>query len=228
MNNEPIKTNRSSEFTTQLVSLNRVRRYYVRIGHIATRALMITQNALNKDVTRPSPMPQFIRTLVSIRSNPQSKGQSSSEIGKLVERSNEVLARATTVFPLDIFPSSVTLDRTKLTITRRGLFSSDVMSIRIEDILSVSAAIGPLFGSLTIATRVLSSDDHFVIRRFTREDAVHLKHVIQGFVIARHNTILCDHLEREELIETLMELGRDSNKDRYKHRVISAPQRLLQ
>lgn len=134
------------------------------------------------------------------------------DLQKIVKRSHEVLMSANTVFPITLFPDTVTVDRTKVTITRRDFFwSSDVLSIRIEDVLNVSASVGPLFGSLTVASRVMSTIDHFTIRHLWRNDAIRLKHVIQGYVIAQHNNIDTAHLNKKELLDTLIELGLDSN-----------------
>lgn len=134
-------------------------------------------------------------------------------------QSNEILASATTVFPFTLFPDTIVLDRTKLTVITRSFFwSEDVMSIRIEDILNVSVTLGPIFGSITVATRVLSSDDHFTIRRFWREDALHLKHMIQGYVIARHNDLETAHLSKNELKQTLRELGYEANRFHHEHK----------
>lgn len=134
-----------------------------------------------------------------------------ANLKKVVAQAHEVLASANTVFPLTLFPDTVFVDRTKITIIRRNFFwSSDVMSIRIEDVLNVSASVGPLFGSLTIASRVMSTTDHFQIDHFWRNDAAHLKHIIQGYVIAQHNNIDTAHLTKDELVETLRELGHDS------------------
>lgn len=135
------------------------------------------------------------------------------DLKQIVTQSHEILMSANTVFPITLFPDTVTVDRTKVTITRRDFFwSSDVMSIRIEDVLNVSASVGPLFGSLTIASRVMSTIDHFQINHFWRNDAIRLKHMIQGYVIAQHNNIDTAHLNKKELVETLIELGHDSNK----------------
>jgi hypothetical protein len=136
-----------------------------------------------------------------------------ADLKKIVAQSHEILMSANTVFPFTLFPDTVTVDRTKITITRRDFFwSSDVMSIRIEDVLNVAANTGPLFGSLTIASRVMSTVDHFRINLFWRSDAIRLKHMIQGYVIAQHNRIDTAHLDSEELIDTLIELGHDSSK----------------
>jgi hypothetical protein len=131
---------------------------------------------------------------------------------ELVSRSHEMLVTANTVFPITLFPDTVTVDRTKVTITRRDFFwSSDVLSIRIEDVLNVEVSVGPLFGSITVASRVMSTTDHFQIRHLWRSDAILLKRIIQGYVIAQHNNIETSHLSKQELIDTLMELGHVSN-----------------
>lgn len=144
------------------------------------------------------------------KKNPEEQRQ--KDLRKIVSQSHEVLVSANTVFPIALFPDTVTVDRTKVTITKRDFFwSSDVMSIRIEDVLNVSASVGPLFGSLTVASRVMSTIDHFQINHFWRNDAIRLKHIIQGYVIAQHNNIDTAHLSKDELTETLLELGIDSN-----------------
>lgn len=144
---------------------------------------------------------------------PNDKSVSSNDIDELkkaVAHSSEVLASAKTIFPF-LFPHEIILDRTKITIVKRNFFwSSDVVSIRIEDILNVSASVGPLFGSVTVASRVMSSIDHFEIDRFWNTDAARLKQVILGYLIARKNGIRTDHLSCKELVETLYELGPDS------------------
>lgn len=135
-----------------------------------------------------------------------------AEIKEITKRSNEVLASAKTVFPFTLFPDDLILDRTKITITKRDFFLTNrVISIRIEDVLNVSADYGPFFGSINIASRVLSSEDHFKIDYFWRKDVIHLKHMIQGYVIAQHNKIEVSHLDKDELTETLAELGHDLN-----------------
>lgn len=84
------------------------------------------------------------------------------------------------------------------------------MSIRLEDILNVKVSLGPFFGSLTLAVRILSSEDHHTINFFSRNDAIRLKHIIQGYIIAIHDNINCTYQDREELINTLNELGQEN------------------
>ncbi len=193
-----------------------------KIGGLATQTYFDLVKFLNQEVPMP-PTSNFFSTRKNIQNNQDddNKSEKSAKTNKktkekkelkgFIERSHEILASATTVFPFTLFPDTVVLDRTKLTITKRNFFfSSEVMSIRIEDVLNVSTGIGPFFGSITIASRVLSSEDHFTINFFWRDDAIHLKHVIQGYVIAQHNEYDLKHLERDELIATLKELGHDT------------------
>lgn len=168
-----------------------------------------TTRSLDADVNTGSNETQTIdEEIVKIAEEDKNK-----KLEKILSESNEVLASATTIFPLTLFRDDIVLDRTKVTITRRNFFwSSEVMSIRIEDILNVTSSVGPFFGSVTIAGRVLSSEDHFTVTNFWRHDAVHLKHIIQGYVIAQHNDIDCAHLSKDELIATLSKLGHDTNR----------------
>lgn len=132
---------------------------------------------------------------------------------KIVRKSHQLLASAQTVIlPINLFPDSVTVDRTKVTITKRTFFwSSSVISIRIEDVLNIACSTGPIFGSLTVSSRVMNSTDHYEIDYFWRKDALYLKQLIQGYVIAQHNQIETSHLKRDELISTLLDLGNDSD-----------------
>lgn len=132
---------------------------------------------------------------------------------KIVRKSHQLLASAQTVIlPVNLFPDSVTVDRTKVTITKRTFFwSSSVISIRIEDVLNIACSTGPIFGSLTISSRVMNSTDHYEIDYFWRKDALYLKQLIQGYVIAQHNQIETSHLDRRELVRTLLDLGNDSD-----------------
>lgn len=133
------------------------------------------------------------------------------QIHKVVAQSQEILAGARTVIlPQNIFPDTVTIDRMKVTITLwRSLWSKEVVTLRIEDILNVSAHIGLLFGSLTISTRVMNSTDHFKIQGFWNKDARRIKHIIQGYMIALHQGIDVSGLSTERLVRKLDELGND-------------------
>ncbi len=181
------------------------------LGKSATKAFMNIGQLFQKKTYTPVEELFTKDKLSSQEEKLQDKAEDLRKLNKIVTKSHEVLASATAVFPFELFPDSVTLDRTKVTITKRSFFwTSEIISIRIEDILNVTTGLGPFFGSLTVASRVMNSVDQFKINYFWRKDAIEMKHVIQGYVIAHHNNIDVSHLSRKEMIETLSELGHDA------------------
>ena len=185
-----------------------------KMGGVATRKLDVTREFLKRDISTIKPKsPELM--LFGRNAEKSTRGVSAQEardINGVVQRSHEVLAGARTVMmPGNLFPDSVVVDRTKVTINKRSfIWSSQCITTRIEDILSVTSSIGPFFGSLVISTRVMNSTDHYEITYLWRRDAEYLKQIIQGYVIAQHNSIGTKHMNREELVETLLELGQDS------------------
>lgn len=130
-----------------------------------------------------------------------------AELKKVVAHSHEIIANARTVLPF-FFPHEIILDRTKVIIIKRIFFwSRDVISIRIEDVLNVSGTVGPMFGSITIASRVMSTIDHFEVDRFWRDDARRMVRVIEGYLVARQNGVETDHLSCKELADVLYNIS---------------------
>ena len=185
-----------------------------KMGEAASRSYDLTRNFLQQDVSALAP--KALRTPRSdTRAAPQrdTLRQSHRKLNKIVAHSHDILAHAKTVIlPTNLFPDTVVVDRNKVTIKRQTFFwSSEVISIRIEDILNIAVALGPLFGSITISSRVMNSTDHYEIDYFWRRDAIHLKHIIQGYMIAVHNDIDTSHMDKDELIASLTELGHEPN-----------------
>lgn len=145
----------------------------------------------------------------------EQKRKTRQKLVQAIGDSYDVLVRANTVFPLTLFPDTITIDRAQLTITRRTfLYTAEVLSIRIEDILNVTANVGPFFGSIRIATRFFNPDKPYVINYFWRADALKVKRVAQGYLIARQREIDCSALTTPELAITLDELGKVAPEDK--------------
>lgn len=204
--------NRLSRYVSRLSSKRHdfFRKSRQKLGSVATNGLVDVRELMRRDVKLPS-----VETLLGPVAGTKEQRQHDESLRKIkklkeiVSRSHEILASAQSA--LNPFPDSVVVDRSMITITRRMFFwSTTAISIRVEDVLNVSTSLGPIFGSLNISSRVMNSTDHFQINFFWRNDAIHLKHIIQGYMIALHNNIETDHLGRDELIRTLAELGEES------------------
>lgn len=163
------------------------------------------EQAASTSPSQTSPPPQVpgeIRVMTS--------EESRKELKQAIRGSNEVLASATTV--LMLFPDTLIVDRAKLTVTKRSfLRSAEVMSIRIEDILNVTATVGPIFGSIKVVSRVLNSERPYRIGLFWRHDALKIKRITQGYVIALQRRIDCSNLPANELAAMLDKLGKDDH-----------------
>jgi hypothetical protein len=143
------------------------------------------------------------------------KRQTAKEIRQAVGNADEVLVRATTVFPFTLFPDTVTLDRAQFSVTRRDIFKSgEAFSIRIEDILSITADVNIFFGTIKLATRFFDPHKPYTIKFLKRADALKLKRVTQGYLLARQREIDCNSLSTSELAKMLDELGQVAPEDK--------------
>lgn len=173
-----------------------------KVGIVATKAAFLLRNIFSRQ-----------RSSKESSSGPSKKltkqQKEIKKLDKLVETSHELLAQATTVFPFTLFPDTVSIDRNKVNIQRRQFFmTGEVLSVAFEDISKVSSSVGPFFGSLSVAM-AMKPDDEIVVKYLWRHDAIRLKRILQGYMIALKNEVDCNSLGKEELLDKLMELGKD-------------------
>lgn len=142
------------------------------------------------------------------------KLQAENQLSQAITGSHQALVTATTVFPFTLFPDTVIVDREKFTVTHRVFFRvAEVMTIRVEDILNVTADVGPFFGSLKILTRFFDPDKPYSVNFLWRSDTLRIKRILQGYVIAIQKKIDCDALSTPELAKLLDDLGRAAPDD---------------
>lgn len=163
-----------------------------------------------RQYVRVPPIPQGVSNPLPAGLNEveAEKSKAKDELVQAIGDAHDVLIRAKTVFPLTLFPDTLTVDRTKITVTRRDFFNAaEVLSIQIEDVLNVTATVGPFFGSIKISTRFFEAGKPYMVDHFRRADALKIKRIVQGYLIARQKDIDCSALSTRELAETLDKLG---------------------
>jgi hypothetical protein len=157
------------------------------------------------------PPPADTQAIDQPASKAHKKRKARKELQRAIGHSNEILASAQTVFPFTLFPDSITIDRGKLSIAHRSFFrAAEATSIRIEDILNTTANVGPLFGSVKITTRFFGTNKDYQINYLKRSDALKIKHILQGYIIALQEKIDCSALSTAELSRMLQEIGADA------------------
>ena len=132
---------------------------------------------------------------------------SPKKLVEAAEESHEILFKSDTVFPFTLFPDTVTLDREKISFASRFFFKvAKITSVPVRDILSVEADIGPFFGTVRTSSRFFVTNPK-VINWLWREDAMRLRRLLQGYIIAHEQKIDCSHIEKDKLIALLDDLG---------------------
>jgi len=140
----------------------------------------------------------------------KSRQETREELKQAIQGSNDVLVSATTT--LTLFPDTFILDRAKMTVVRRTFFrTAEVVSMRVEDLLNVTASLGPVFGHIKVVSRVWSPEKPYTVGLFWRKDAARVKRIAQGYIIAMQREIDCSALPTPELVKMLDQLGQDDH-----------------
>src|SRR5688572_4826046 len=127
----------------------------------------------------------------SPNSQTQQVSRRARRLSEAIGHSKDTIFKATTVFPFNLFPNTIVIDREKVTIINRIFFKvSEVVSLRIHDVLNVMADVGPFFGSIRIQTRYFDQSG-YSITYLKRRDALKLNRILQGYVIALQKGIDC-------------------------------------
>lgn len=143
---------------------------------------------------------------------PLTREESRAELTRAIHDAEGLLFRESTMFPFTPFPHTLTVDRTKITITKRFFFlMAETQSFRIEDILSASCSVGPFFGSVMIISRIMNKEQEIRIGPFWRSDAERAKRIIHGYIIAKQRAIDTSQLKTKELCDMLYQLGEDNH-----------------
>jgi hypothetical protein len=183
---------------------------YAQVGKYALRA----HSELPE--VAPGIVDYFYEKLQALRiKNQQEGGKELDNNGKgvdklkyMVEKSQTILMKASAIFPFDLFPDMITIDRQKLTIVHRTFFSQEqTVSVPLSDITNVQADVGPLFGSITVTS------EHFMnntqkINYLSRRDVLELQRVLQGMTMACKEGIDLSTIDEDDLMPLLEELGK--------------------
>ncbi len=137
-----------------------------------------------------------------------SKGQKqATKLADVAINAQDVLLEAHTVFPFNLFPDTIKINREKIILIERTFFRvAKVKNIQLHDIQTIEADVGPFFGSLSITTKQ-NFNTVFKIHYLTRKDAMDAQRIIQGFVVAIQKELEYSSISTSELKALLESLG---------------------
>lgn len=142
----------------------------------------------------------------AVRSHANKAERDRQAVEDMVNNSNRVLLRASSVFPWDFFPSSIVVEETRITIITRQLFSSQLHSVDIKNISNVFIANGILFAQLAIVSNTFT-ENQIIINRVWKKDAILIRRLIEGLRMFVAHDIDTTGYKVEELISKLKELS---------------------
>lgn len=130
------------------------------------------------------------------------------KLRSLRKSSEDKLITVDSVFPFDLFPDRITIDRAKVTVIKRNFFFTEQKSsISTEDLLNVEMGLGPFFGTIKLHSRFFV-DGQLEVKFLWRKDARLVERILQAIIIARQHGIDVSKIPRENLLEELHKIGR--------------------
>jgi hypothetical protein len=143
---------------------------------------------------------------------PSSDSKDAMKLQAVVRESHTILAKARSVFPFQLFPDSVNIDRHKLTIVRRQFFGIEQkVSVPLENVKNIEADLGPFFGSITVTSDLFINNTQ-TVHFLWRDDARKIQKLVQGAVVAQGEGIDLNKIEVIQLQKMLIDLGSGHSK----------------
>lgn len=124
----------------------------------------------------------------------------------MVNNSNRVLLKISSVFPWDLFPSNIIVEETRLTVVHRQLFSSQAYSVDIKNISNIFINSSILFSQLTIVSDTFA-ENQIIVDRLRKKEAIFIRRIIEGLRMFVDKEIDTTGYKKEELINKLRQLS---------------------
>ncbi len=134
--------------------------------------------------------------------------ENTQKLNALVNADNQALFTFQTVFPFDLFPDRISIDRNKITITKRYFFfDRAVQSILIKDLMTVIGEESLLFATLHIVDRLLPNKT-ITVMNLPKSDARTARRILEGLLISEKKGVDLTTIPNSELVPKLIEIGK--------------------
>lgn len=139
-----------------------------------------------------------------------SREESTDALADLATVTERTLFSAKSVFPFELFPDTLRIDRQKITVVHNDFLKmAHTTSIRLRDLGNVEVVLGPFFGTI-ILTSLYYRNNTQTINFLTRNDAIHAHRLLQGFMVAHNANIDTDNISDDKLLELLDRVGNEN------------------
>ncbi len=129
------------------------------------------------------------------------------KIDQLIESQIQVLFQTVSVFPFEFFPTTLLIDKTKVTVKYKIFFTSyQLKSLLIQDISNIEVSTSWLFATLKIRSR-LPSEKVMSIKYLWKRDALEAQKIIQGLMVGIEEHIDVSRIPSNQLRKRAEQLG---------------------
>jgi hypothetical protein len=143
-------------------------------------------------------------TETSQSQSPTSVLQKMTQLG---DEKNQMLYTVKSIFPLDLFPTVITIERTKVNIIKQLFFSSaQTQSILVDEIATVEITTSLFFSALRIHNKVPNRAP-YNIPNLANNEAAHAQRIIQGLMVSSDQKVDISKVPIEELLPQLEKIG---------------------
>lgn len=133
--------------------------------------------------------------------------KSINSIESLIEKSNSVLASISShALPFDLFPNTINVEESRITIINRHLFTSNVNSVDIKNISNVFINNSFWFSQLVIISKTYEENE-IKMRNLIPREAKFVRRIIEGLRTFHANEVDTSMYTNIELIGKLEELS---------------------
>jgi hypothetical protein len=133
------------------------------------------------------------------------------KLGKIIERTNNVIFELSSTFPFQLFPDRIIIDENKVTIVSKEFLFKRIFPIMYEDLLTVRVNRGILFAAMEFEVKRLSKKPRAIVY-LNPKDATIAKQYIMGLVEAKKANVDLSKLTAEQIKERLEEIGKASEE----------------
>ncbi len=133
-------------------------------------------------------------------------GTDQNRLDDMMAQSNRIIISASSMFPWDIFPNTINVEETRVTVIHRQLFSSQVHSVDIKNISNVFIDTDLFFAALTIVSATFE-ENNIKIMKLRKNQAILTRRIIEGLRMFIEKDIDTSKYTTADLINKLKELS---------------------
>lgn len=138
-----------------------------------------------------------------------SKVSDEKKLNDLVEIDSKPILVVYSVFPFDLFPTKIILDRSKLTIIYNNFLTRYLQTILIPNVLNIVIEEAVILSNLLITDRLIPQET-ISVPNLSKRNAQRIRRLVQGLLIAQQKNVDVAKIDTNELLEKLEIIGKSN------------------